>query len=69
MKLKISHYMHSTSNMTLLLREEESLYYYFKLKIYRTSKCIRFYNNMIKCMSLYKNAGIYFDYYTSIYVI
>lgn len=69
MKLKISHYMHSSSNMSLVLEKEKAPYYYFRLKIYHTSNYRRFYNEKLECIALYKNAGIYFNHYTSIYVI
>lgn len=69
MKLKISHYMHNNSNMSMILEKEESIHYYFISKTYRISKYKRFYNEKLECISLYKNAGIYFDHFTFIYAI
>ena len=64
MKLKLSQYIHNNSNITLLLEREKSPHYFFMDKIYRKSGYKRFYNKNIECLSLYKNAGIYFDHHT-----
>lgn len=69
MKLKISHYIHYSANLSIVATPQDYDYHFEPIE-YRIINYKRHYDEYCeRCIVLYKNTSIYFERRTLIYVI